>query len=602
MRYPTSMPPSRDTSRIYLALIPLLAIIPILPLLFHGCSCGHDFDFHLMSWFDAARQFRLGNLHPQWAYSPAFNAGEPRFVFYPPLSWYLGAGIGILLSNLPGVSENAAWNSAPILYTWFALTLSGFTMYRLARQYAAGPPALVAATLYLANPYMLFTAYERTAYAELLAAAWFPLLVHAVLQRRPSLRAIAIPLALLWLTNAPAAVIGSYSLALLALVRLATSYESSSHRIESKPQSVRADVSHSRRLLSLRWIVPYLRPRLHFTLTVLAGTGLGLLLPAFYIIPAVYERQYVQIAMAVIPHLRIEDNFLFHHFSGPEAVFHNQVLHTASIVALLVWIPAVALLATNQILCRRSVGSSGAPPVPVRFFAVLVGGIGFLLTPWSLPIWKHAPEAAFLQFPWRALSMVAVALAVASAAVLARLKWKPWVMYAASITFAAALVLPSASSFSQACDPKLTPGALLATFQSSQGTEPTDEYTPVTADNDALASSNPPFWIADTPDAPPPTRSTPGPAPTELELRLPQPKDLILNLRSYPAWKIALDGAPDLQRLQRDDGLIALPLPAGVSTVNVQYARLPDRKIGDIVSLLGLGLLAASALPARWRS
>ena len=36
----------------------------------------------------------------------------------------------------------------------------------------------------MANPYMLFTAYERTAYAELLAAAWIPLLLLAVLRER----------------------------------------------------------------------------------------------------------------------------------------------------------------------------------------------------------------------------------------------------------------------------------------------------------------------------------------------------------------------------------------------------------------------------------
>jgi hypothetical protein len=30
-------------------LIPLAACIAILPLILHGCSCGHDFDFHLLS-------------------------------------------------------------------------------------------------------------------------------------------------------------------------------------------------------------------------------------------------------------------------------------------------------------------------------------------------------------------------------------------------------------------------------------------------------------------------------------------------------------------------------------------------------------------------
>ena len=67
-------------------LIPLAACIAIFPLILHGCSCGHDFDFHLLNWMEAAHQFTHGNLHPHWAFTPAYDAGEPRFVFYPPLS------------------------------------------------------------------------------------------------------------------------------------------------------------------------------------------------------------------------------------------------------------------------------------------------------------------------------------------------------------------------------------------------------------------------------------------------------------------------------------------------------------------------------------
>ena len=76
-------------------LIPLAAFIAILPLLIYRCSCGHDFDFHLLNWLEAARQFTHGNLHPHWATTPAYNAGEPRFVFYPPLSWTIGAILGL---------------------------------------------------------------------------------------------------------------------------------------------------------------------------------------------------------------------------------------------------------------------------------------------------------------------------------------------------------------------------------------------------------------------------------------------------------------------------------------------------------------------------
>ena len=170
-------------------LIPLAALMTITPLIARGCSCGHDFDFHLLSWFEAARQFTHGNLHPHWAYTPAYNAGEPRFVFYPPLSWTIGAILGLILPQSWG------WQWTPIVYTWLALTASGLALYRLARDFTTSTAALFAATLYMANPYMLFTAYERTAYAELLAAAWIPLLLHAILREQVTIPRIAIPIA-----------------------------------------------------------------------------------------------------------------------------------------------------------------------------------------------------------------------------------------------------------------------------------------------------------------------------------------------------------------------------------------------------------------------
>src|ERR1700733_10312133 len=210
--------------RLHLFLIPIAALIAVLPLIFHGCSCGHDFDFHILSWFEAARQFAHGNLHPQWAITAAYDAGEPRFVFYPPISWTLGAILGLLMP----------WTWAPIAYTWIVLTAAGFGLHHLARHFATPSAALLAAVFYIVNPYMLFTAYERTAYAELLAAIWIPLLLLAILRDRVTIPRIAVPVALLWLTNAPAAVMSCYALALLTIVRLATTPKTTKSRTNTK--------------------------------------------------------------------------------------------------------------------------------------------------------------------------------------------------------------------------------------------------------------------------------------------------------------------------------------------------------------------------------
>ncbi len=559
--------------RLHLVVLPVAAFLGVLPLLLHGCSCGHDFDFHLISWLDAAQQISHGNLHPHWAYSPAFGAGEPRFVFYPPLSWTIGALLTLLLKHLPHVSPDRAFAFVPVLYTWIALCSAGLSMHALLRRYASPGVALVAATLYLSNPYTLFTAYERTAFAELLAATWIPLLLLAILPHpvdhnppTPSSSTISIPLlalaiALLWLTNAPAAVMGCYTVALIAVLRLSATY-----RLH-------------------RTVHVLITPAAHFV----AGTSLGLALAAFYIVPAASERRWVQIGMATIPSLRVADNIPFHH-TGDAA--HNAVLQTVGIIALLLFaITAVALS------CAWTLKHRSHRPIPAEFrlLAIVTCAIAILLTPISLPLWRYAPELAFLQFPWRFLAILAAVMALAVALALRAHPLRVPLATALSLVLAAALSFGAYANFAQACDPTDTPQAQLALFQSGGGTEPTDEYTPVTADNDSLQPGDAPFALL------PPvsgsniaaaSSSASGPAPQHLDLNLSAPRQLLLNLRDYPAWLVTNNGLAIAERIARDDGLIAFTLPAGHSHIGLSYRATVDDRIGDAISAVSLGIFA----------
>jgi hypothetical protein len=607
LRYPHTM----HRNRLPYILIPVVALIAILPLILQGCSCGHDFDFHILSWLEAAHQFTQGNLHPHWAYTPAWNAGEPRFVFYPPLSWTIGAILGLALP----------WTWTPIVYTWLVLTTSGLALHRLARDFATPTAALLAATFYTVNPYMLFTAYERTAYAELLAAAWIPLLLHAILRKRVTIPGIAIPIALLWLTNAPAAVMSCYALALLTLVRLRTNQtvtNTGAPHIDSQMLASRTGAPY---LDSEMWAsrasatapahatitTAPSQTRLQIAINTIAGTILGLGVAAFYIVPAAYERRYVQIAMAIIPTMRIQDNFLFHHTND---ILHDQVLHTASIIALLLLaLTAAALL----IASLQKHHPSQRPTEPAKktssqperdevksplysadtrtSLIVLTAVIALLLTPITAPIWKHAPELAFLQFPWRLLAILAAILGLATALALRPAKLKPIPTAAIAIAMAMALTYPAYATFYQPCDDEDTVQAREALFHSNQGTDPTDEYTPTTADNDSLAHTNPAFWLATDPNAKAPGNTPPAPAPRQLTLNSPIPQTLILNLRDYPTWRITLNQALITTHEERDDGLIALAIPAGTSTIDITYAQPRDQTIGEILSLASLALL-----------
>jgi hypothetical protein len=222
----------------------------------------------------------------------------------------------------------------------------------------------------------------------------------------------------------------------------------------------------------------------------------------------------------------------------------------------------------------------------------LTFAIALLLTPITTIIWTHAPELVFLQFPWRLTAILAAILAFAIALALSPLNLKPTSTAAFTLVLAAALTYLAYTVFHQTCAVEDTVPARLALFQSNQGAEPTDEYTPVTADNDSLATADPPYWLSPDPNAKAPTNTNPGPVPTHLTTNAPAPEDIILNLRDYPTWRITLNGALITNHLQRDDGLIALPIPAGPSTIDITNTQTLDRTLGDILSLASVALLA----------
>ncbi len=112
----------------------LAAFVAIVPQLIRGNSCGHDFDVHLVSWLDCVNAWRHGIPYPHWAPSPNYGAGEPRFVFYPPLTWMLGAALGLILP----------WHLAPIALTFLTLAATGLATRALALEALDDIPATLA--------------------------------------------------------------------------------------------------------------------------------------------------------------------------------------------------------------------------------------------------------------------------------------------------------------------------------------------------------------------------------------------------------------------------------------------------------------------------
>lgn len=569
--------------------------IAIVPLALRGTSCGQDFDFHFDSWMEALRQWTQGVIYPHWVASANFGAGEPRFVFYPPFSWTLGAILGVFFP----------WTWTPFAFTILCLLAMGISFYKMACEWMPPRDAETAACLYVINPYIFFVVYERSACGELLAAVWLPLLILYALRpdRAPAptiwsnqVRS-ALPLALivaaLWLTNAPAAVMGSYSLVIIAIV---------------------AAISQRRWNLLGR---------------AACGMALGLGLAAIYLIPAIYEQSWVEIARAIMPGMRIQDSFLFEHTG---MAYHDQVLRTASWIAVLL-VAATAIVIVLSYLMRKSeIPKQQVLRAPLLALAAI---IAFLLFPFSKFAWYAVPELRFLQFPWRWLLVLGLIFATFAGTALANSSQAnnnpresipnrrgKILRIAAVLALAAIFATHAWRHFWLVCDDEDNVRAQVATLH-EQGFEGTDEYTPKPADNGDIQQNLPPVRILHDPDADEadssieenpdwdPNTDDIIPAMIQIErwqtehmtaeIQSPQPGYAVLRLMDYPAWSVRLNNAPISSRPVRDDGLVTVPIPAGNSTIDVRYATTPDVWAGRILSLVALFVWLALWLAYRLR-
>ncbi len=341
---------------------PLLAIASAvftaeIPFFFFGTPSGHDVEFHLYSWLEVLAQWKHGILYPRWAALAHFAYGEPRFVFYPPASWTLG---GVISRIFP-------WTIASPVYIWIVLVLAGISMFVLARRWLSQRDAIFAAVLYAVNPYHLVIVYWRSAFAELLASCLVPLLVLLVWKVVEGERRIVVPLGLLlaaaWLTNAPAALMIHYSLALL--------------------------------MVFFAW-----KNRLPKLLLITAGTvALGACLSAFYLLPAIYEQRWIEIANAISAGSRPWDNFLFIRTTDADHDAFNRIVS---------WIAALEVLV---ILAAAITGKLWREARREAWRALSMWGAVccFLMVPVSSFLWDILPKLRFMQFPWRwllCLSMI----------------------------------------------------------------------------------------------------------------------------------------------------------------------------------------------------
>jgi hypothetical protein len=523
------------------------SVVIVLPFFWLGSASGHDFEFHAASWMDVASQWREGVFYPHWTKWTNHGFGEPRFIFYPPFSWMLGAGLSFLVS----------WIYVPVAFLILSQTFAGLAAFALIRRFVCGKHAIFGAVCYAANPDALLMAYMRSDFAELLACAFFPLVVLGGLElagllesrRRPEHGAVvlfAVSFAAVWLSNAPAGVIVSYSMAGLFLWAAVAERD---------------------------W-----RPLLRGA----AGLGLGLGLAAFYLAPAAYEQKWVSIGQALSEGLLPAQNFLYTSIPDGQHTAFNGIASTIAVVLVVITGLAAAAVRGG----KKSLGENRALQKCWSGLAILAGGAALLMFRFTFIFWEYLPKLRFVQFPWRFMSVVSVSFACFVAAAAARRFGWLWMGAVLAILSVTGVFLAKHTWW----DPEDMP-TMQAAMNQGGGFDGTDEYDPQGDDHYNLPLKAPLAQVLPLEGAQSPSRDVRVQIPvwttSEKRLRVVsrEPVRLALRVLNYPAWRVEVNGETIKPESAEDYGQMIIPLGAGESEITVHFARTVDRTMGIAASL-----------------
>jgi hypothetical protein len=541
--------PSSATRTVTVCALLFAALAVVAPFSLRGVACGHDLTFHMNSWMEVAQQWRQGILYPRWAAYANYGSGEPRFLFYPPLSWILGAALGSLIP----------WLFVPVAFDFCAVLLAGLAMHEMARKWFEEPDATLIAVVYAVNPYLLLTIYLRSAFAELLASSLLPLIVLWIVRDRPARRMfvpLSLTLAAVWLTNVPAAIVAMYvTVLLLAMVTI-------------------------------------LRRNSRVFLYGGAAIAMGLLLASFYIVPVLYEKTWITVGQFLSAGVRPAENFLFTRIGEAE---HDSFLRALSWLAVGEFaITGIAMFAARRWRERN--------PKLWWSLVVLAGMSLVLMLPVSGLAYRLMPDLRFLQFPWRWLLVTSVAYAVFVVTAVPGFRAKASLFGPLVI----GLIVACNLTLQPPCDPADTPFMISNLYHAGYGYMGTDEYTPAGGDNYEIKPDFPEYKLqgAEGGKAPADAQVTHLRSSTyrkQFAVESPQPLELVLRLMNYPAWQVKVNG--NVVTAQSDDptGRMVIALPAGRSEVDVRFIRTRDRWIGDSSSLAALILLCGFCYRERRR-
>jgi len=343
-------------------------------------------DFHFFRLVEFDKCVRDFQIPCRWAPDAGLGYGEPLFNFYGQASYAVGEFF-----------HKIGFSKIDSLKILFALSLLGsaLTMFLLAKKiWNNNLSAMVSSMVYLYAPYRAVDVWVRGVLPEATSFILFPLLILKLEEFFENKKIKN----LLWLSLFLALLILNHNLSVFLFVPFLVGW--GAYRIY------------------------YSKDRTDLILKLFGAVLFALLISSFYLLPVIFESKFIDLASTTRGYFDYRGHFaslnqlLLSRFWGYGASVFGPDDGLSLSVGQIQWIlPVVALILSFYKGDRK-----------VRKNLLILLGIGwlslFLTHNRSTFLWGYLKQMAFIQFPWRFLSIAVFSFSLASGAIVTLLRAK----------------------------------------------------------------------------------------------------------------------------------------------------------------------------------
>lgn len=357
---------AKNISKTLIGILLILLISPTFFKLFQPGFFPMQDDLQAFRVYEMDKCYTDLQIPCRWVPDAGYQYGYPQFNFYPPLPYYLGAGL-----HRVGIQYI---DTVKILFI-LGYILSALTMFVLIADMFGNWAGAISALLYTYIPYKAVEVYVRGALSEFWAQIFFPLILWAIYKLVKTGKTKY----LIWFALASAALATTHALMTMIFVPIAV-------------------------LWALYWLV---REKWGNWAKVMWGGLMGFGLSAFFILPVIFEKQFAHTESLLSGYFDYRQHFvnLYKLFISREwgygsSGFPNEKLNLS--LGIVQWVTGLIILPVLAFVNFRK-----NKKISFLAFGLILLSLGsiFMIHMKSSFIWARLPFLWYLQFPWRFLAI-----------------------------------------------------------------------------------------------------------------------------------------------------------------------------------------------------